>query len=158
MFNIPPPPRPYPTSPVSFPPAAHHPPLDPLLCQSNITGRASSCSTRYYVDSRGRIARSLVRATVSISGLPHLRMFGGSGGIFTLDDGSMVGISKAQLSPQASPSGRLSAVCYRSVDNGTTWTFASVVAQAEEVSQLPPAARALVSQSQTHHAMRRSIL
>ena len=72
---------------------------------------------------------------VNISGLPHLRMIGGSGDYITLADGSMVGIAKSTLSKAASPSGRLSAVAVRSTDGGFNWTFASVVARAEEVPQ-----------------------
>ena len=97
----------------------------------NITGSASVASTRYFV-ADGGFARELV-GPVRITGLPHLRMFGGSGGFTTLADGSMVGIAKSTLSAAASPSGRLSAVAYRSTDGGGHWTFASVVAQAEEV-------------------------
>ena len=45
----------------------------------------------------------------------------------------MVGMAKSTLSAAASPSGRLSAVAIRSTDGGFNWTFASVVASAEEV-------------------------
>ena len=71
---------------------------------------------------------------MNISGLPNLRMFGGSGDYITLADGSMVGIAKSTLSKAASPSGRLSAVAIRSTD-GFNWRFAAVVARAEEVPQ-----------------------
>eukprot|EP00937_MAST-01D_sp_MAST-1D-sp2_P005122 g5122.t1 len=100
----------------------------------NITGRAAATSTRYFLDANGDIARELA-GPVSLKGLPGLRMFGGSGGYTTLADGSMVGIAKSTLSAAASPSGRLSAVAYRSEDQGGTWAFAAVVAQAEEVPQ-----------------------
>ena len=44
-------------------------------------------------------------------------------------------MAKSTLSAAASPSGRLSAVSFRSTDSGNNWSFAAVVAQAEEVPQ-----------------------
>ena len=99
---------------------------------ANISGRASIASTRYFLDSGGKLAREIA-GPVRISGLPHLRMFDHSGGCITLADGSMIAIAKSTLSVAASPSGRLSAIAYRSTDGGSNWTFASVVAKAEEV-------------------------
>ena len=101
----------------------------------NITGVAAMASTRYHLGADGSFARELTGKAINISGLPQLRMFGGSGDYITLADGTMVGIAKSTLSKAASPSGRLSAVAVRSTDGGFNWTFASVVARAEEVPQ-----------------------
>jgi hypothetical protein len=56
--------------------------------KGNITGTASVASTRYFLGAGGNFARELTKA-VNISGLPNLRMFGGSGHYLTLADGSM---------------------------------------------------------------------
>ena len=103
--------------------------------KGNITGVAAIASTRYSLDADGHFARELTGKAINISGLPQLRMFGGSGDYITLADGSMVGIAKSTLSKAASPSGRLSVVAVRSTDGGYNWTFASVVARAEDVPQ-----------------------
>ena len=97
----------------------------------NLTGLASASSTRYFIGPDDSFARELV-GPVTVTGLPNLRMYaaGSSGEYITLPDGSMVGISKSTL---GSGSGRLSAVAIRSTDGGFNWTFASVVASAEEV-------------------------
>ena len=97
--------------------------------QADITGSSSTGSTRYFVDGAGAIAREAGRG-VAYTGLPELRMLGGSGGYATLRDGSLVGVAKAVL---ATGSGRLSCVAFRSVDGGYHWTFAAVVASAEQV-------------------------
>lgn len=102
--------------------------------RSNITGVAAVSSTHYFLNGDGHFARK-IGPRVNISGLPNLRMFGGSGDYITLSDGSMVGIAKSTLSQLASPSGRLSAVAIRSTDGGFNWSFAAVVARAEEVPQ-----------------------
>jgi hypothetical protein len=103
--------------------------------KGNITGQAAVASTRYFLDAHGNFARELTGHGINISGLPHLRMIGGSGDYITLADGSMVGIAKSTLSHADSPSGRLSAIAMRSTDGGYNWTFASVVAKAEDVPQ-----------------------
>ena len=103
--------------------------------KGNLTGLAAIASTRYFLDADGNFARELTGKAINITSLPHLRMLGGSGHYLRLADGSHVGISKSTLSKAASPSGRLSCVAIRSTDGGYNWTFASVVASAEEVPE-----------------------
>ena len=103
--------------------------------KGNLTGLAAIASTRYFLDADGNFARELTGKAINITGFPHLRMLGGSGHYLRLADGSHIGISKSTLSKAASPSGRLSVVAIRSTDGGYNWTFASVVASAEEVPE-----------------------
>jgi len=89
----------------------------------------ANSSTRFFVGSDGNLKEELT-APVTISGLPNLRMFGGSGDCLTLPDKSMLCVGKSILS---SGVGLLSCVAIRSIDGGFNWTFASVVASAAEV-------------------------
>eukprot|EP01043_Picozoa_sp_COSAG02_P060921 COSAG02_NODE_8066_length_2722_cov_2.690431_5_plen_453_part_00 len=72
--------------------------------KGNITGTAAVASTRYFLDADGNFARELTGKAINISGLPNLRMFGGSGHYLTLADGSMVSCSDPPPHPSHSPS------------------------------------------------------
>ena len=95
----------------------------------NITGLHANASTRYFVGSDGSFKEEPT-AAVSVTGLPNLRMYGGSGDCLTLPDKSILCVGKATL---GDGNGMLSCIAIRSLDGGFNWTFASVVARQEEV-------------------------
>eukprot|EP00039_Didymoeca_costata_P022515 m.346874 g.346874 ORF g.346874 m.346874 type:complete len:386 (-) comp30551_c0_seq1:12-1169(-) len=106
------------------------------ISKSNLTTMASLSSTRFFLkDSAtftgtGAFMRSAT-GPVSITGLPHLRYIRpGAGASLKLPDGSMVAsviVTLAEGRPL------LSTIALRSLDNGFTWRYASIIAACAEV-------------------------